>query len=115
MAHMVLCAVTEGEDDGLMSDTDLIADILAGYANDPWYADEASIAKEQLRLVNGAYFRYSALLCPTSSQSRTGSCRSCMNQTMLGMWAFTGQHTVSSAYVGGLIQTGYQTACARLR
>ncbi len=48
VAQMMLCAPEHGEDGNLMADSDIVADILAGYANDPWFAEEANIAKEDL-------------------------------------------------------------------
>ena len=49
---MVLCAHEERGDDGLLADSHIIADILAGYASDPWFAEEANISKGGLHLEN---------------------------------------------------------------
>jgi len=72
IAHMVLCALSNGADDGLMNDSDIVADILAGYANDPWFADEANIIREGLRLEYGEYFRGAALVVPNIAAIRAG-------------------------------------------
>ena len=56
VAHMMLCALEHGVDEDLMTDSDIVADILAGYANDPCFAEEVNSAKEDLRRENGAYF-----------------------------------------------------------
>ena len=42
-------------DDDLMADSDDVVDILVGFPNDPWFAEEVNISKEDLRLENGAY------------------------------------------------------------
>jgi hypothetical protein len=72
VAHMMLCALEDGMDEGLMTDSDIVADILAGYANDPWFAEEANIAKEGLRLESGAYFKGTALVVPNIAAVRAG-------------------------------------------
>ena len=53
VAHMMVCALEHRVDEDLMADSDIVAAILAGYANDPWFAEEANIAKEDLRFENG--------------------------------------------------------------
>ena len=55
-----------------MTDSDIVADILAGYANDPWFAEEANIAKEDLRCESGAYFKGAALAVPNITDVRAG-------------------------------------------
>ena len=60
----------DGASEDLMADSDMIADILAGYASDPWFADGANIVKEDLRLENGAYFKGSALVVPDVADVR---------------------------------------------
>ena len=35
VAHMMLCALEHKVGEDLMADTDIVADMLAGYANDP--------------------------------------------------------------------------------
>jgi len=70
VAHMMLCALENGVDGGLMTDSDIVAEILAGYANDPWFAEEANITKEGLRLESGAYFKGTALVVPNIAAVR---------------------------------------------
>ena len=72
VAHMMLCALEHGEDEGLMTDSDIVADILAGYTNDPWFAEEANIAKEDLRFESGVYFKGAALAVPNIAAVRAG-------------------------------------------
>ncbi len=72
IAHMMLRALEHGEDGDLMADSDIVADILAGYANDPWFAEEANIAKEDLRFDSGAYYKGPALAVPNIAAVRAG-------------------------------------------
>ena len=47
LANMVLCGLSieagtdDSTDDGIADATDIVADILAGHANDAWFADDA--------------------------------------------------------------------------
>ena len=68
----MLCALKHGKDRDLMTDSDIVADILAGYANDPWFAEEANIAKKDLRFKSGAYFKGAALAVPNIAAVRAG-------------------------------------------
>ncbi len=52
---MMLCALKNGTGDDWMADIDNDVDILVGYTNDPWFAEEVNISKEDLCLENGAY------------------------------------------------------------
>ncbi len=72
VAHMMLCALEHGEDGDLMADSDIVAEILAGYANDPWFAEKANIAKEDLRFDSGAYYKGPALAVPNIAAVRAG-------------------------------------------
>jgi len=61
------------------------ADILAGYATDLWFAEDASLAKEDLRLETVHTLMALHLLCRTLLLWGQASCSSCMTQTMLVM------------------------------
>ena len=83
IAHMVLCAIGEGaatDADLMDSDGDRVADILAGYATDAWFADAANVTKAGLHIG-----RALLLLCLIFLQSRQRCCKNCTTQIMLGM------------------------------
>ena len=50
--------------------SDVVADILAGYANDAWFADDANIAKEGLHLQHGAYWKGNAIAMPDVASTK---------------------------------------------
>ena len=81
LANIVLCGLsievgtddsTDGTstDDGIADATDVVADILAGYANDAWFADDANIAKEGLHLQHGAYWKGNAIAVPDVASAK---------------------------------------------
>jgi len=102
IAHMVLCALSNGADDGLMTDSDIVADYLAGYANDPWFLEEANIIQ------GGSAFGKRCILL--------GSCSCCAKHCCYQGWILQELHDsnypghvgihrtihMSSASIGGL-------------
>ena len=81
LANIVLCGLSieagtddstddSSTDDGVADATDVVADILAGYANDAWFADDANIAKEGLHLQHGAYWKGNAIAVPDVASAK---------------------------------------------
>ena len=81
LANIVLCGLSieagtddstddSSTDDGIADATDVVADILAVYANDAWSADDANIAKEGLHLQHGAYWKGKAIAVPDVASAK---------------------------------------------
>ena len=72
LAHLALGALSIEDNEGAEAmdasssdgNTDIVPDILAGYANDAWFADSANIARAELRMERGAYWKGNALAVP---------------------------------------------------
>ena len=86
LANMVLCGLSieagiddsaddSSTDDGIADATDVVADILAGYADDAWFADDANIAKEGLHLQHGTYWKGNAIAVPDVASAKAAILR----------------------------------------
>ena len=65
--HMVMCAISEDANADDLMDTDgggRVADILAAYAADAWFADASNVTRAGLRTEKGAYWKGVALAVP---------------------------------------------------
>ena len=101
-AHVVLCALDDGVNEDLMAETDMVADILAGCATDPWFAGAANIVKQVQHLGLGACFKGVAVVVPDIADAKAAILHKLHKSHYADHVGIHRPYTMSRASVGGM-------------